>query len=123
VKEPTSLAPVNYQTAILQVSANDYEDSKSIILPNPKKKKSPFLAIFLTFVWPGLGHVYNGQIWPGLILMSFSWFFLFGTSPLILAPVYWLLGNSAFNAAMDLHEGRPIHKWMKKVKPKGRTMR
>lgn len=34
----------------------------------PKGEKSPGLAAFLSFIWPGLGQIYNGSVGLGIIL-------------------------------------------------------
>lgn len=35
----------------------------------PKKEKSTFLALILSFFIPGLGQVYNGNFWKGVLFM------------------------------------------------------
>jgi TM2 domain-containing membrane protein YozV len=57
--------------------------------------KSPGLAAVLSFFWPGLGQIYNGQIAKGLFFMVlallFGWL-MFVVIGFILYPILWVYG-------------------------------
>ena len=70
-------------------------------------RKNPGIAAVLSFVFPGMGQMYNEQIWQGLALMV-----MVGISLLlcaigigfILLPIFWVVG--IFDA---LHQARRIN--------------
>lgn len=63
-------------------------------MPEQNSSANPGTAAVLSFVFNGLGQIYNGQILRGLTIVLFSFF---GLLVLIIAGipiVYWLLGNT-----------------------------
>lgn len=55
--------------------------------------KSPGLAAVLSFFWPGLGQVYNGQIAKGLVFVVlaavFGWLMMIVVG-FVLYPILWI---------------------------------
>jgi TM2 domain-containing membrane protein YozV len=102
------------------MSLDDFEEPHNIILPDSNKKKSPFLAAMLSFFFPGIGQVYVGQVAIGLLIFGSA--IILG--PATLGALY--LGGMlvraylAYKAAMNLYEGKPIHRWMKEARLKNR---
>jgi len=87
------------------------------------KKKSPFLAAFLSFIFPGLGQIYNGQTKRGfgffIFIVICAFFIFIGLSssglgilvlPLIvILPVVWLYGiYDAHKAAKLINQGYSV---------------
>ncbi|MGE5197157.1 MAG: hypothetical protein ACM3IL_01465 [Deltaproteobacteria bacterium] len=65
-------------------------------------KIHPGVAAVLSFVFNGLGQFYNGQIFKGLVIMSFS---VFGMLILIIGAIligFYLTGKSLFAAQIIL---------------------
>ena len=65
------------------------------ISPTRVKAKSPGLAMFVSFLFPGVGSMMNGDVGIGvLILISYTLciltFFLY--VPLFIAPIIWVIG-------------------------------
>ena len=55
-----------------------------------KNKKSPTTAAFLSFLWTGLGQIYNGQVAKGIFLWIFCLIGLL--CGLIVGILIWLYG-------------------------------
>lgn len=57
--------------------------------------KSPGLAAVLSFFWPGLGQIYNGQIAKGLFFIvlaaAFGWLTVVVIG-FVLYPILWIYG-------------------------------
>ncbi|HEY8368474.1 MAG TPA: hypothetical protein VIM86_04090 [Thermodesulfobacteriota bacterium] len=57
--------------------------------------KSPGLAAVLSFFWPGLGQIYNGQIAKGLVFVAlaavFGWLMMVVVG-FVLYPILWIYG-------------------------------
>jgi TM2 domain-containing membrane protein YozV len=71
--------------------------------------KSPGLAAVLSFLFPGIGQIYNGQIGKGilfLILNSISWALVFvfgiGLIPLIIVEIIATI--DAYNTANNIND-------------------
>lgn len=67
-------------------------------------QKNPGAAAVLSFLMPGLGQIYNGQIGIGLAFMLLVWPMavasIFVGIGLIIAPVVWIVGIwDAYNKA------------------------
>ncbi|MGO9453821.1 MAG: zinc-ribbon domain-containing protein [Candidatus Binataceae bacterium] len=57
--------------------------------------KSPGLAAVLSFLWCGLGQIYNGQIGKGIVMMvayAISVFMIHFLIGLLTTPVLWIWG-------------------------------
>lgn len=57
--------------------------------------KNPGLAAVLSFLIPGLGQVYNGQIWQGislLVIYIFCFMLITLGIGLFLVPIVWICG-------------------------------
>ncbi|HEX7126317.1 MAG TPA: hypothetical protein VF406_11215 [Thermodesulfobacteriota bacterium] len=55
--------------------------------------KSPGLAAVLSFFWPGVGQIYNGQIAKGLALVvvhAVAWALVWVVIGVLLVPVVWI---------------------------------
>jgi TM2 domain-containing membrane protein YozV len=69
---------------------------------NPEKKCHPGTAAVLSFVFNGLGQLYNGQILKGIVMMLIS---AVGMLTLIVGAVliaFWLLGKFVFDGEIVL---------------------
>jgi TM2 domain-containing membrane protein YozV/Tfp pilus assembly protein PilE len=65
-----------------------------------KSELSPALAAILSFIIAGLGQIYNGQVWKGLLIFLTSW---------LLFP--WIIGIfDAYFVAKKINEGKIIFK-------------
>ena len=77
----------------------------------PGERKSPGLAAFLSFLWPGIGQMYNGNIGLGLILLVINvfnllLFFLFLIG-FLTGFITWIFGIiHAHNEAQKLNRLR-----------------
>lgn len=72
--------------------------------------KSPGLAAVLSFFWPGLGQIYNGQISKGLLFVVlavvFGWLMMVVIG-FLLYPVLWVYGiYDAYRTAERINAGR-----------------
>ena len=66
----------------------------------PKFYKNPSIAVVLSFFWPGLGQIYNGEIGKGIAFLIAA-----GVSAGLNVGPDWV---SALSAGVDLgHGGRP----------------
>ncbi len=57
--------------------------------------KSPGLAAVLSFFICGLGQIYNGQIFKGILMIiaySVSWFLIFAIIGFVTTPILWIWG-------------------------------
>lgn len=70
-----------------------------------KIKRDPGLAAVFSFIFSGLGQIYNGQILKGLAIISVSSLnlFIFITGSILLG--LWLLGEIVFIKALILGLG------------------
>jgi TM2 domain-containing membrane protein YozV len=70
--------------------------------------KSAGLAAVLSFLWCGLGQIYNGQIGKGVALICayvVSWFLLFIVIGFITTPLLWIYGMvDAYRTAERLNQ-------------------
>ena len=87
-------------------------DSKARVCPNCGAKvihKSPILAVVLSFIFPGLGQLYNNQFHKGLILIIaniISYLLCLIFIGLILVLLIWVYGMyDAFVSAQALNNG------------------
>ena len=105
-KEPASFCP-NCGTAVnQQKETSQTENEFEKILSS----KDPFLAALLSFLFPGLGQVYNGQFNRGLLVqLIFLLSIICGSSLwiFILIPLaVWILGMyDAYNEADKMRKG------------------
>lgn len=61
----------------------------------PKFYKNPSIAVVLSFFWPGLGQIYNGEIGKGiafLIAAGISAGLMWVLIGFLLYPVIWIWG-------------------------------
>jgi TM2 domain-containing membrane protein YozV len=69
--------------------------------------KSPGLAAVLSFLWCGLGQIYNGQIGKGiafLVAYLFSLILIIAILGIITTPILWIWGIvDAYNTAERLN--------------------
>jgi TM2 domain-containing membrane protein YozV len=74
--------------------------------------KSPGVAVFLSFLWPGLGHLYVGDIATGLVLGFANLFLAFLTLAFILpglaALALWIVGMVMAANAAAAHNQRAV---------------
>lgn len=72
-------------------------------------EKSPGLAAVLSFLIVGLGHIYNGQIGKGIVLIIcyvISILLCFVLIGFILFPILWIYGiYDAYNTAKKINAG------------------
>jgi len=75
----------------------------------PTQQKNPGIAAVLSFLFVGLGQIYNGQIGKGLaffvlgIVLAMSMFIIIG---LILYPIFWIYTiYDAYNTAKKINTG------------------
>jgi hypothetical protein len=69
--------------------------------------KNPAIASLLSFVAPGLGHLYLGQTTKGLVILFGGGLALLWACGLA-AP---LVGLDAYTMAVRLQEGKPVRTW------------
>lgn len=69
--------------------------------------KSAGLAAVLSFLWCGLGQIYNGQILKGVLLVVcyfVSWALMFVLIGFVTTPILWIVGMvDAYRTAEDLN--------------------
>lgn len=68
----------------------------------PKFYKNPSIAIVLSFFWPGLGQLYNGEIGKGiffLIAAGISALLMWLVIGFLLYPVIWIWGMVDANSS------------------------
>jgi len=75
-----------------RASASQYQQQVNVQL---SVAKHPGIAAVLSFMFVGLGQIYNGQILKGIIFIGiyiFSLFLIFVVIGLITTPLFWLYG-------------------------------
>lgn len=68
----------------------------------PKFYKNPSIAVVLSFFWPGLGQIYNGQIGKGVMFMiaaGLSALLMWVLVGFLLYPVVWIWGMVDANSS------------------------
>lgn len=88
-----------------------YKNPEKLIFPDGKKR-SPGLAVFLSFLLGGLGQIYLGQTNFGILLIVFEIVIGLGATlglGYILAMIFSMIW--AYQDAVKLNEGKPIMKW------------
>ncbi|MGH7906077.1 MAG: zinc ribbon domain-containing protein [Candidatus Binataceae bacterium] len=74
--------------------------------------KSPGLAAVLSFFWCGLGQIYNGQIFKGLVMVvlyAFSVFLMHFIIGFITTPILWIWGIvNAYRTAERMRRQSPV---------------
>jgi TM2 domain-containing membrane protein YozV len=74
----------------------------------PKFYKNPSIAVVLSFFWPGLGQIYNGQIGKGicfLVAAGISALLMWVLIGFLLYPVAWIWGMvDAHNSAKQIND-------------------
>ncbi|WNY28904.1 hypothetical protein MmiEs2_11170 [Methanimicrococcus stummii] len=66
-------------------------------------QKSPFIALLLSFFWVGLGQLYNGKFWKGIL---FQISFIIGLLLLIPGLIVWFICLwDAYNDADKMNKG------------------
>jgi len=74
----------------------------------PKFYKNPSVATILSFLFAGLGQLYNGQIGKGILFMvlgSISFLLMFVFIGFITTPILWIWGMvDANNSAKRINE-------------------
>ena len=80
----------------------------------PNEQKSPAIAAILSFIWVGLGQIYNGQLGKGLlfIVLQIANCFLFAfVIGLITFPAFWIYGiYDAYTTAEKINKGEEVSK-------------
>ncbi|KKH93181.1 hypothetical protein EO95_00255 [Methanosarcina sp. 1.H.T.1A.1] len=78
----------------------------------PNEQKSPDIAAILSFLWVGLGQIYNGQLGKGLLFMvlQIANCFLFAlVIGLITVPAFWFYGiYDAYTIAEKINNGEEV---------------
>ena len=73
-------------------------------------RKDPGLAAVLSFFHAGLGQIYNGEIFKGLlyiVIQFVNFLLIFVFIGLITWPLFWIWGMiEAYNTAQDINESR-----------------
>jgi TM2 domain-containing membrane protein YozV len=73
-----------------------------------KENKSPGIAAVLSFIWPGAGQIYNGQIAKGIILLAVSvitFLLIFIAIGCCLYPIVWVFAiYDAYHEAEKINE-------------------
>ncbi|MFW6269158.1 MAG: hypothetical protein ACOC4G_03660 [Bacillota bacterium] len=75
-----------------------------------QSKKSPGLAAVLSFLWGGVGQIYNGQIGKGIVIViiqainTFLFSFIIG---FITFPIVWIWNiYDAYKTAKHINDGK-----------------
>ena len=70
--------------------------------------KSPGLAAVLSFFFCGLGQIYNGQIFKGVIMLiayAVSWWMVWLVIGFITTPILWIWGMvDAYRTALKINK-------------------
>jgi len=76
----------------------------------PQEPKNPALAALMSFMLPGLGQIYVGQVGKGILYMALLLFspFTFGMTHIALMLYAAIEANALARRRM---EGEPISKW------------
>jgi len=76
---------------------------------SPQQLKNPGLAAVLSFLWTGLGQIYNGQIGKGiafLIIGIINGLLMFVIIGFITAPIWWIFNiYDAYSTANKINTG------------------
>ncbi len=104
----------DYSQAAVMEDRRKYKNADRLIFPT--RKKYPWLAAVLSFLFGGLGQVYLGQIMMGIVIMAIDIVAIFTTVGvgyfiIMIASVIY-----AYKDAKKLEEGKPIHPWGMRVK-------
>lgn len=74
-------------------------------------RKRPWLALLLSFLWPGLGQVYAGRPWLGLTMMAghvLNFVLFFSVIGMITGPLLWFFAMAhAYQTAASYGRLRP----------------
>jgi TM2 domain-containing membrane protein YozV len=74
--------------------------------------KNPGAAAVLSFLWVGLGQIYNGQIGKGLLfifLQIINCLLIFVVIGLITVPAFWIYGiYDAYTTADKINKGESV---------------
>ena len=99
-KEPEKEHEKSEQTKKENINAEQvYTGTKT-----PVQTKSPFFALILSFFFPGLGQVYNGKFWKGILFMIAIFAGAFFIIPGI---VIWIWGlYDAYTEAEQINNGQ-----------------
>lgn len=77
--------------------------------PKPHGTKNPGLAAVLSFFVPGLGQIYNGQIWQGIgliVMYGVSLILIFVGIGFFTTPILWIVGMyDAYQQAVKINTG------------------
>ncbi len=77
-------------------------------VPPPVFYKNPGLAAVLSFLWMGLGQIYNGQIAKGIMFMviyAFSWILMIVLIGFITTPLLFIYGIwDAYKSAEKINQ-------------------
>ncbi len=77
--------------------------------PQIADRKNPGLAAVLSFLFTGLGQIYNGQIGKGiafLIIGIITWVTVLFLIGIILVPIWWIYNiYDAYNTAKEINMG------------------
>lgn len=75
----------------------------------PKAEKNPGVAAVLSFLFVGLGQIYNGQIGKGLVFIVvqiINIFLIFVVIGFITYPLFWIFGiYDAYDTAKKINNG------------------
>lgn len=88
--------PPTYQ---YQIQVNPY------VQPVYAKRKEPAVALLLSFLWPGLGQIYNGDVGKGIGFMIGFWVLIW----VGVGIVFWIWGMiDAYQVATNINLGRRL---------------
>ncbi|MGH7948244.1 MAG: zinc ribbon domain-containing protein [Candidatus Binataceae bacterium] len=94
----------NRESAIFCVRCGAPLDTRVVVV---RSAKSPGLAAVLSFLWCGLGQIYNGEIGKGVAMLAaymVSVILIFVVIGLITTPILWIWGMiDAYNTAERLN--------------------
>ncbi len=88
--------PPGYQ---YQIQVNPY------VQPVYAKRKDPGIALLLSFLFPGLGQIYNGDVGKGIGFMIGFWLLIW----IGLGLIFWIWGMiDAYQVATNINLGRRL---------------
>ncbi|WNY24689.1 zinc ribbon domain-containing protein [Methanolapillus millepedarum] len=101
---------VEYENAVICTNCGTaLSSAKTTDLHKPVNQKTPVLSLILSFLWPGLGQVYNGQLSRGFGILIGYWIGIF----IFIIPgiVVWIFGMyDAYTQAEKINKGEVPYK-------------
>lgn len=94
-----------YQHPYQQPPAPYYQQGYAPQVVLYAKRKEPGLALFLSFFFPGLGQIYNGDVGKGIALMIGFWLLVW----VFIGWIFWIWSMvDAYRTANDINMGRRV---------------